>query len=286
MAAYSTGRASCSPQAWVCGHRDGRGTGHGMARNHAVTLCRPDRVSSGLPQWRVQAGRLTMNSAPAPGPSLQAATLPPCNSTRDFTGQSKSGPRALLSRGRAGFCQNRSNTRGSRSGAIPSRCLGHARRLPGFALCCPSNRRLRQHLLHPHRVGTGTAGLDRERTRQRCPARRAGARHAAPWVLVRHAGAVSMPEGESERVVGEGTGEMSVQRKDSGPPLSFQPCPVTPPAAPGWPPAACAGGAGPCASRREIMVVSRWPISTLTVTASSPFSSRLGAEGVAHGGDR
>src|SRR5262245_46132515 len=38
-----------------------------------------------------------MNSAPVPGPSLRAATLPPCNSTKDFTRVRPSpSPRALL----------------------------------------------------------------------------------------------------------------------------------------------------------------------------------------------
>jgi hypothetical protein len=38
-----------------------------------------------------------MNSAPVPGPSLWAAMLPPCNSTRDFTRARPSpSPRAIL----------------------------------------------------------------------------------------------------------------------------------------------------------------------------------------------
>src|SRR5262245_17955383 len=38
-----------------------------------------------------------MNSAPVAGPSLRAATLPPCNSTKDFTRARPSpSPRALL----------------------------------------------------------------------------------------------------------------------------------------------------------------------------------------------
>ena len=75
-----------------------------------------------------------MNSEPVPGPLLWAATVPPCNSTRDFTrARPRPSPRV--------DCffepwQNRSNTRGSRSGAIP-RPLSRTRKTTCPALSSP-----------------------------------------------------------------------------------------------------------------------------------------------------
>ena len=107
------------PEARVSGHRDGRGTGHGMARSHAVMLCRPGRFSSGLPQCAGTGGQVDDELGACAGAIATGRDAAPVQLDQGLhQGQSESGPRALLSR-RAGLCQNRSNTRGSRSGAIP-----------------------------------------------------------------------------------------------------------------------------------------------------------------------
>src|SRR5262245_6049803 len=68
-----------------------------------------------------------MNSAPVPGPSLRAATLPPCNS-KDFTRARPSpSPRALLAV--AGGPARTGRTPAAARGRSPCRCPAPAGRL-------------------------------------------------------------------------------------------------------------------------------------------------------------
>jgi hypothetical protein len=82
------------------------------------------------------SGSRATNSAPRPGPSLRASTVPPCSSTRLFTTASPSPNPPLLRSRLVSAWVSASNSRGRRSGPIPtpvSRTVSSACRRPGSA---------------------------------------------------------------------------------------------------------------------------------------------------------